>query len=215
MGYAIETDVRLSKDGELVLFHDDNLKRVCDVDRDVHRCTYAQLKTLSLDKTNEKIPTLDELLTLVDGQVPILLEIKTVRGADRAQYLQKIAQSFDGYRGEYAVQSFHPLLVKGYKKLRPHVPCGILTTANSKKEDFNGAWNWRLQAFAVKHTLLNFYVKPDFISYRAEDFAYYTKKRYKLPRLVWVVTAPEQEQALRPYSDNIIFEGYLPTANKS
>ena len=71
-GFTIEIDVHLSSDGHLVVFHDDNLKRVCGVDKKVAKCTLAELKTMKLKGTEETIPTFDEFLALVDGKVGIL-----------------------------------------------------------------------------------------------------------------------------------------------
>ncbi len=93
-GYAVETDVRLTKDGALVLFHDDDLNRMCGVDKKVIDCTLAQLQTLTLRGTQEKIPLLTDLLRRIQGEVPILLEIKNVDGANQTEYVRKIAKAF-------------------------------------------------------------------------------------------------------------------------
>ncbi len=209
-GYAIETDVRLSKDGALVLFHDDDLIRTCKIDKLVSECTLEQLSRIRLEGSEEKIPTLLEFLTLVNGQVPILLEIKDVQGANRKRYLRKIAAAFDGYEGEYAVQSFHPFLIKGYKKLHPEIPCGILATALSKKSDFGNSVFWRIKAKVVKENALDFWVKPDFLSYRAEDFPQKATERFQGIKLAWTVRSYATQEIVKNYADNIIFEDFLP-----
>ena len=83
-GFTIEIDVHLSSDGHLVVFHDDNLKRVCGVDKKVAKCTLAELKTMKLKGTEETIPTFDEFLALVDGKVGILCEIKGLNPYDNS-----------------------------------------------------------------------------------------------------------------------------------
>ncbi len=209
-GYAIETDVRLTKDGALVLFHDDSLSRMCGVEKEVHDCTSEQLSHLRLADTDEKIPLLGELLALNGGRVPILLEIKEVKSANKKEYLQKIYEAFKGYDGEYAVQSFHPALVKGYRKLCPEIPCGILATAQSKRSDFNGSKIWKFKAFAVKNMLFNGWIKPTFLSYHAPDLPRKKTEKFKGTVLAWTVRSKEEQAALSPYADNIIFEGFLP-----
>ncbi len=209
-GYAIETDVRLTKDGTLVLFHDDDLSRMTGDRRKVAECTFDELQSLTLGGTKEKIPSFSEFLFRVDKNVPFLLEIKDVPEWETQRYLQKIADELHGYEGEYAVQSFQPKYVRGFKKLRPDILCGILATASSKKEDFGGSPVWRLKAFAVGHMTLNHWAKPDFISFNFPDFPTRETDQFKGIKLGWTVRSPLDEATARKYADNIIFEGYLP-----
>ncbi len=208
-GYAIETDVRLTKEGELVIFHDDDLVRLFQIEKDVCDCTLAQLRKLRLP-SGEKIITLAEFLALVKGKTPVLLEIKSVRGAKTGEYAQKIKKEFEGYEGEYAVQSFHPLLARAYKKLCPEIACGVLSTSLSKKSDYKNSPFWRIKAHIVKNNSLNFLIKPDFISYRAEDLPERKRNKFQGIRLAWVVRSYATEQMIRHDADNIIFEDYLP-----
>lgn len=207
-GYAIETDIRASKDGALVLLHDDTLTRLFGVDKAVHECTQEQLRTLSVQ--GERVVFLEDLLTLVNGRVPLLLEIKTVKHLKNGRYLDAIAETLKEYDGEYAVQSFHPFLVKGYKKRCPDVPCGILATAMHKKQDFPNPFLWKLQAHFIKNMSFNGIVKPDFISYRLEDLPVKKMQKFKGVRLAWVARSLQSERIARLYADNVIFEDYLP-----
>lgn len=208
-GYAVETDVRLSKDGELFIFHDDTLARMTGDERKFIDCTAAEINELLLEG-KEKIPTLGEFLACVDGRVPILLEVKNVPERDTREFLMKIAAAFVGYEGEYAMQSFNPAYVKTYKKLCPEIACGLLATAHSSKRDFNGSPFWRAKAFAVKHMIFNRYAKPDFISYAFGDYARNrAAQKFHGLKLGWTVRSPEDEVLAREYCDNIIFEGYL------
>jgi glycerophosphoryl diester phosphodiesterase len=209
-GYAIETDVRLTKDEKLVLMHDDNLKRMCGIDKPVAECTLKQLSTLRLSGSDEKIPTLSELLQLVNGRVPLLIEIKTMQGFDSKAYIQSIANAMKDYSGEYAVQSFYPFYIRTYKKLCPNVPGGVLAISTTTREDFHNAPLWKLQAYLVRHMSFNFYVKPDFVSYCASDLPRRATDRFKGIRLAWTIRSTEEELRIFPHVDNIIFEDFAP-----
>lgn len=209
-GYTIETDVRLSKDGELMIFHDDTLTRMTGVNKNVNELTASELKTLRLGGTEERIPLLAEFLELLGGQTPLLLEIKNEPKANKNQFIGKIAASLEGYRGQYAVQSFNPFYVKEYKRLCPDIPCGVLATAQSTKEDFNNSVIWRIKARAVKNMSFNKSVKPDFISYHFPDYPQKSTERFHGLKLGWTVRSREDEAEARKYADNIIFENYLP-----
>ncbi len=211
-GYAIETDVRFTKDRALVLFHDDTLLRMTGDRRAVSDCTLEELSALRLGGTDERVPVFSELLSLADGKVPLLIEIKNMAGIKGDEIARAMLAEIQasGFRGEYAVQSFQPMYVKAYKKLCPNVPCGVLGTADSKKADFGGSMLWRIKAAVIRNLLLNFTVKPDFVSYRLQDFPRKCVTRFRGIRLAWVVSSEEQESQARKMVDNIIFEGYRP-----
>ncbi|MDE6676923.1 MAG: phosphodiesterase, partial [Clostridia bacterium] len=149
-GYAIETDVRLTKDGQLVVFHDDTLTRMAGIKRRVNELTADELSEIPLAGTNECIPLFSEFLKELNGKAPLLLEIKNESGANVKAFIGKISEALEGYGGEYAVQSFVPAYVKEFKQLRPEILCGILGTAESKKEDFGVSKIWRIKAHVVK-----------------------------------------------------------------
>ncbi len=204
-GYAIETDVRFTKDRQLVLFHDDTLLRLTGDPRAVCDCTYEELKELSLGGKTAHIPLFSDFLREVGGRVPLLIEIKNMPHVKGKEIAAAMYGFLKDYSGEYAVQSFDPRYVRAYKKLCPSVPCGVLGTA--EKGVAKG-----VKAHVIKHMSLNFWVKPDFISYRKEDMLE-RKVKFKGIRLAWVVRSPEEERSARTVADNIIFENYLPQFN--
>ena len=158
-GFGIETDVRLTKDGVAVLFHDDTLTRMCGDSRRVSDCTYEELTKLSLAGTDEKIPTLDELIEIAGNKVPLLIELK---GEDLGTELcDKIAQRLDALGSMVVVESFNPILLYKMRKLRPNIPRGQLVTAlvsqNYPGNIFRNA--------ALSCMLFNFLSRPDFIAY--------------------------------------------------
>lgn len=209
-GYAIETDVRISKDHRLIIFHDDSLFRMTGLNQAAENLTANELSMLRLGGSREKIPLFSEFLEAVGGKTPLLIEIKNVPNIDTKEFIAQISNALDGYSGEYAVQSFVPFYVQEMKKRRPDVPCGILGTAQSSKEDFNGSPLWRIKARVIKNMSFNKRIKPDFISYHAPDYPQKSTEKFKGIKLAWTVRSVTEEKAARNFADNIIFENYLP-----
>ena len=125
-GYTIEIDVHLSSDGHIVVFHDDNLKRVCGVDKKVAKCTLKELKTMKLKGTDNTIPTFDEFLALVDGKVGILCEIKGLNPYDNS-ISKAVCERLKTYKGKIALQSFNYGAVR-YCRRHSDLPSGQLCT---------------------------------------------------------------------------------------
>lgn len=211
-GYAIETDVHFTKDGEIAVFHDDNLERMTGDKRNVADCTMEELKQLRLSGTEERIPTFGEFLTAVGGRVPLLIEIKNMKGVAGKRIAGAIAGTIDRlhYTGEYAIQSFNPFFAKAYKKLRPEVPCGIL--AQAKMSEKGDPLSWKIKAHFLARLKFNFIVKPDFVSYGFWQLPQKCVTKFKGAKLAWTVRSREEEAQARKYVDNVIFENY--TAEK-
>ena len=158
-GYAIELDVQLSADGEVMVFHDYTLDRMCGVQGKLSERTAAELSTLALSGTDETIPTLRQVLEVVAGRVPLLVELKgesTQNGV-----CAPVAALLDDYHGAYCVESFNPILLGWWKKNRPQVVRGLLVTdlLRSKREGS------RVQNIALTLRLLNFLCRPQFLAW--------------------------------------------------
>ena len=206
-GYAIETDVRVTKEKALIVFHDDTFERMAGDPRTVSECTMSEVKTLKLANTDECVPTVQEFLEGVGGRVPLLIEIKDMPGVKGEEVAKALSDAMEGYAGEYAVQSFNPLYVKAYKKLHPAVMCGVLaSTGMYQKTD---PFRWRTKMYLVSRLKLNFYIKPDFVSYDVWSLPQPWVTKYKGIKLAWTVSTRELEEKARTYMDNIIFENYL------
>ena len=106
-GHMIENDIHLTADGEVVVFHDSLLKRMCGVDGRIEQMTLAGLKKCRLQGTDEQIPTLQECLEAVDGRVPLLIEFKCDRTTCKP-LCEAANKILSAYKGEYFVQSFYP-----------------------------------------------------------------------------------------------------------
>ena len=207
-GYGIELDIQLSKDGRIVVFHDSNLKRMCGVDRKVCDTTLEELKTLRLLGTNQQIPTLVEVLQLIDGRVPLLIELK---GEDIDTTLcSKAAKILDNYRGVFCIESFNPVMLSWFKSYRPRYARGQLVT-NFIKEKRKGS---KLLSFALSHMLLNFLSRPDFI---AVDKKYQSGLSFKIctgmfkaKAFVWTVKTPREYTMAHRSGKFTIFEKINP-----
>lgn len=203
-GYAIEIDVHPLKDGNIIVFHDNTLDRMTNLTGNIEDKTLEELKDIKLKGSNEKIPTFVEVLELVSGKVPLLIEIKNEGGVGFEKDVWEILKN---YKGEYAIQSFNPFSLKWFKDNAPDVLRGQLS-CYFKGEKLNC-----VKKFILKRMWLNSMIsKPHFISYNHEDCPnkYVDRYKNKKPIIVWCVRNKKDQNRIQNYSDNIIFEDYLP-----
>ncbi|MBQ4354847.1 MAG: glycerophosphodiester phosphodiesterase [Clostridia bacterium] len=202
-GCTVELDVQFTRDRKLIVFHDDDLVRLCGVNKKPIELTAAQLKSLRLLGTDEHIPTLEEVLALVDGRVPLLIEMKNALPViwDMPHAL---FEAMRGYRGRYAIESFNPLFLQLYKKLDRTVPRGVLSFRFGKLKKKSE----KVISMTLENLLWNFLAKPDFIAYRLSD---YKKLSFRLNRLLGATTlawdapvTPELAGKARKYFDAFI-----------
>lgn len=202
LGYGIEMDVQMTLDNVLVVYHDDNLKRVCGVDKDIRDVTYEELKTLRPNGKNYPIMTFKEFLDFVDGKVPLLVEVKHQK---RKGIEQLIVKELRNYKGNFAVQSFNPNIVYRLTKLAPEFVAGVLVTREPSKLAPK-LINKLIHAFAFK-----LYIKFEFLSLRAVDLPVSYKKVGKYKVITWTVKTQEDLENAEKYADNIIFEKCVPS----
>ena len=207
-GYGIELDIRLSKDGQLVVFHDDTLDRVCGRKGRVIDFTAEELASISLNGTSEGVPLFCDVLKMVDGRVALLVEIKEDPGNSAVS--DAACKMLSGYKGEYIVESFNPLSLRTVKKKMPEITRGILSQRYYEYEQYRKPLYFMLQAL-----LLNFLCRPAFIAYdhrHAKSLALrFVRGFFHIPTLAWTVRSAEEEREARKNGfDGIIFENYLP-----
>ncbi|MBD5092598.1 MAG: hypothetical protein HDT36_04380 [Clostridiales bacterium] len=205
--YNIEIDVHLTKDGHLVIFHDNTLKRVCGVDKAIKDCTLAELKTYRLLGTEYTIPTFDEFLKVIDGKVGILCEIKGINPFDNS-IVKATLERLKTYNGRIAIQSFNYGAVK-YARKHSSLPTGELFTwcsPDGKKP------RWWVTSMMGKMWLAKL-CKPQFLAYDVRACApelsenkWLLKGGKKLPVLMWTVVDSKCVEVARKYANNIIFE---------
>ncbi len=206
-GYGIETDVRLTKDGIPVVFHDEDLKRMCGVNRPVSELTYEELLNFKLNGV-EKIPTFAEFLETVGGQVPLLIELKGYTKDTRL--CDVIAPMLDSYKGEFVVESFNPILLRKMKKLRPAIRRGQLVT-NATKVGVGGS---KLRNGILYLMLMNFLSRPDFIAYDKKfpknPSLFFATKLFRAKRCIWTVKTPDEFKQFTSNGDCPIFDEFSP-----
>ena len=202
MGFAIELDVRKIQDGNIIVFHDDNLQRTCNTDIKVETLISSDLKNYNLFNTNYIIPSLKEVLQLVNGRVPLLIEIKNHNLKHRIA--PNIYNIIKDYSGAVAIKSFNPLEVMWFKRHAPHITRGMLACG------LNDVKLPRAYKFLVKHLSLYKLTRPHFISYCYRDLPNKYILHKKVPILTWTIHSSITEAQALQLADNIIFEGYTP-----
>lgn len=201
-GFPIEIDVRPIDDGTVVVFHDDKLTRMTDLDGYVCNMTKSDLEKVRLRNSDERIPTFKEVLEFVDGRTPLLVEIKN--DSTVGQLERDTLELLSSYKGEYAVQSFNPYSMEFFKKNAPQIPRGQLSCFFDKKDlGF-------FKRFVLKRLKMNKVSSPDFISYNHANLPNKYVTKTKLPTLAWTVRSNAEMEKCLPYCDNIIFENFIP-----
>lgn len=198
--FMIELDVHLLKDKQIVVFHDDNLKRMTGIDKNIKDCTYEELKKINLNN-NSSIPLLDDVLKLINGRVPVLIELKYDQKVGKLE--KELTKILDNYNGDFAVQSFSPLSVFWFKKNRSNYIRGQLLT-NNYKANF-------IIKFLYDHMIFNKITKPDFISYNIKGLPNknISKIKNKIILLGWTVKNQEEYDKYKNECDNLICEKIL------
>ena len=205
-GYPFEIDVYMISDGTIAVIHEFNLKHMCGVNIDVRTLKKEDLKKYHLLNTEYTIPTLEEVLEVTQGKVPIMVELKSFAVFSVGKFEQKVYDIMKQYDGEYAIQAFNPLVINWFKKNAPEVIRGQLWCLF---EDVEGLP--KLAKHILKKMYLTKRAKPDFLAYSVDDFSKkYLKKLKKTPKIGWVVHSEKQEEAMDKYFSGVIFEDYLP-----
>lgn len=208
-GYGIELDVHLLADGNLAVMHDASLKRTAGVDIQLETLTTDQLKDHHLEGTEETIPTFREVLNLVDGKVPLIVEIKAVDN-NHAAVTEAVCKMLDSYTGLYCLESFDPRCIRWLKVNRPDLVRGQLAH-NSLKEKGLAPLVLRI---LMTNLLSNFWNVPDFIAYRFCDRNRFSvrlaRKFWKLQGVAWTIQTQEDFNAAAAEGWIPIFEGFKP-----
>ena len=207
-GYGAELDVHLSKDKRLVVMHDENLKRMTGLDKNICDVTAQTLDALTLGETGEKVPYLEEVLPFFDNRAPLIIEIKT-NGDNVVRLTRRVCKLLDAFPNlPYCIESFDPRVLMWLRKNRPEIIRGQLA-ANFIK-DRNGL---KLPlAFLLTNLLLNFRAQPDFVAYKFEDRKNLSlrlcKRLWKVQEVSWTIRTPEDAHTAQRDGCPIIFEGF-------
>jgi len=210
-GYAVEIDVQLLSDRQLVVFHDLSLERMTGHARRACDCTANDVRRMRLGGGGHSIPLLADVLETIGGRVPLLIEVKNPSRRNRDPE-RALAAILAEYAGPVAVQSFNPFSLQWFRRRMPDIPRGQLSS------DFKGDRGYaapvgRHLKLAARHLLICCVSKPTFIAYDARCLPAWApgrKRRAGLPLLAWTVRSErEMDQALE-HCDNVIFEGFRP-----
>lgn len=201
-GYGIEIDVHVTSDKQVVVMHDTTTGRTMDKDLVVVENTYEKLSSLKLQLTKEKIPLLSDVFALIDGRVPILIEVKAENNYS-PHLVESVIREVEKYthKETLGLQSFNPYVVRAMREAQNEVPVGQLMSDALPGQS-------KLVHFLYRTLLVLKISKPHFFSY---DVAYIKKrriqrKRKKMPLLAWTIDTEEKYAITKRFADNIIFE---------
>lgn len=206
-GYGIELDVQLTRDRVPVVFHDETLDRVCGVCGKVRDYTFEELQAFPLLSSDARIPRFCDVLNLVGGRVPLIIEIKIHEKA--AEVCSRADEILRNYNGPYCIESFDPRAVAWYKKNRPQVVRGQLSSnfnKPGKREPFT--------QMLVHYLLLNVLGHPDFIAYnhrhKRNISRLLCRHLFGALSVAWTIRSQSELDAAQKDFDLFIFEQFLP-----
>lgn len=205
-GYGIELDVQLTKDKKLVVFHDDTLERMCGIKRKVSDFTFSELKKIKLMNSEETIPLFSDVLKVIDGKVPLVVEVKARNHS--IETVKKMTEIIKGYKGVYCMESFSPKVVLWFRIHCPEIVRGQLTPGYNKKR---GVFSLMVQLF-LPTLLLNFLTQPDFVAYCHKDanrISYRIfRKIFKFCNAGWTIKNEKELQNARKIFQIFIFDSF-------
>lgn len=205
-GYGIEMDIQLTKDKIPVVFHDETLDRMCGVEGKVWEFTFEELQKLTLAESGEKIPKFEDVLALVGGKVPLIVEYKLdVPSTEVCEIADPMLQA---YNGIYCIESFHPFAVKWYRDHRPDVIRGQLSQDFSKVEKYKGKFIY----WMLGNLLTNVLTRPDFIAYNHKDADMFSRKVCSLMGalpVAYTIKSQEEYEKAKDQFELFIFDSFI------
>ena len=206
-GLGMELDVQVTKDGVPVVFHDFKLERICGAPGKIADSTYEELQAYTLCDSKERIPRFSELLEMVDGQVPLIVEIKAETA--NVSCCGIIDSLLRAYRGPYCIESFNPMVLWWFRRNHGDVVRGQLSSNFRREGEY-----WNILYFAMTHLLFNFLTKPYFIAYNhkfsEEPGRRICRRLYRHPAAAWTIRSQQDLEALKGEYDVFIFDSFLP-----
>ena len=211
-GYAIETDVQISADGEAMVHHDDALGRLTEGSEALARMSAAAIKAVRFKATADHVLTLHELCELTAGRVPLVVEIKSRFDGD-LRLAARAAEILSAYKGPAAVMSFDPAPIAAIRRSAPRLPRGIVAERHYTHHEWD-----RLSAaekFRLAHLLHAPRTRPHFIAYSVKDLPapapWLARHVFGMPLLTWTVRSEHDRQTAARHADQMIFEGFRPS----
>ena len=203
-GFAFEFDVRLTKDGELGVFHDDNLNRLCGIDRDFDQIYAKEFGNYKILNSNYGIPSFKQVLDLVGGKVPLLIEPKAINGAK--QIAQAFCKVIKDYKGTYAIQSSNPFILREINKLMPEATL-IYLCSKTWEGDKTVSWLVRQLLYSL---MFYKFSRATYISAQHDEMNKNILKKAKGNLLLWTIRNQDTAIAYKGNCKGIIFENFVP-----
>ncbi len=206
-GFAIECDVRLSRDGTVFVFHDAETMRLTGQPGRISQMGASEIEALRLSRSEDHpVPSLAQLLDLVAGRVPLIIEIKTDTHVEMAPLCLAVRRVLEGYRGPVAVMGFNPEVGRWFDHHAPRIVHGLVMTEHRET---------RLQAIrdAIIRRLAVRRARPDFLAYDVRFLPSALPSALRsagLPVLSWTVRSPADRATVAGHADRPIFERPLP-----
>lgn len=205
-----ELDVQLTSDHKLVVFHDDDLNRVCGVDKKLIDCTYEELQSYRLLSTEERIPLFEEVLEVLNPDTPLIVEIKTNRTAYDA--VEEALKILSRYQIPFTMESFDPRIVRYLKVNHPEIVRGQLAYNIFGNKESTLSFFLKLIG---TYMLSNFYTKPDYVAYDVHspyNLSFMICSRiFKTECVAWTVKNEDDLAYARKYYQQIIFDSFIPS----
>ncbi|MGE0063559.1 MAG: glycerophosphodiester phosphodiesterase family protein [Xanthobacteraceae bacterium] len=210
-GYAIETDLQISADGEAMVHHDDTLGRLTEGHAPLASLTAAQIKAAPFKATSDRVMTLGELCDLIAGRTPLVIELKSRFDGDR-RVAERAAGVLAGYDGPAALMSFDPLLIETVRMVAPARPRGIVAEHRYSHHEWDRLTAGQKRRLAwLLHAPLT---RPQFIAFGVRDLPAVAplvgRFLFGLPLLTWTVRTPQDRATAARWTDQMIFEGFRP-----
>jgi glycerophosphoryl diester phosphodiesterase len=209
--YGIEVDLQLSADGEVMVFHDTTLDRLTEATGPLAARNAAELRRISLRNSDERIPTLHELLDRVAGRTPLVLELKSEWNGDDS-LAARVSEILAGYAGPVAAMSFDPQLLIALQRHAPGLPRGIVAERYYDDPEWNQLPPGKRFLFG---NLLHIpRTKPHFIAYYVRDLPalapLIARHLLGMKLLTWTVRTDSEQRRARRWANQMIFEGFRP-----
>jgi glycerophosphoryl diester phosphodiesterase len=214
--FGIECDIQLAADGEAMVHHDDALGRLTEGSGALLGMTSAELKAVRFKDTAERMMSLGDLCALVQGRVPLVIEVKSHFDGDR-KLVARMVEVLRAYRGPAAGMSFDPDHVLAMRDMMPELPRGIVAERSYDEADWPEAT--AAQRKGMLHLRHAFRTRPHFVAYWVNELPsaapWLARNIFGLPLLTWTVRTPEQRDRAARYADQMIFEGFVPGTGSS
>lgn len=206
-GFGMELDLQLTKDNAVVVHHDPSILRTCGEDKRIADLTLEELRQYRLFGTEERVPLFADVLRLVGGRTPLIIELKGYNDTDTLCRLAM--KELEGYQGLYCVESFDPEIVRWFRRNRPEIVRGQLMERLKPGKDLTAA-----QAFFGRNMMTNFLTRPQFEAYdfhvRGLLSLQAARKLFGMQEVSWTLRTEEEYQKAKALGNLCIFERFLP-----